>query len=94
MKDLLPREIVNRRKRGLAAPYQSWMRGPLPHFASEMLSNRSLKKKGYFDPQGVHDLMARHRAGQANYGGQILAVLIGQLWDEIFVRRPLEAPAT
>jgi hypothetical protein len=58
-----------------------------------MLSDRSLKEKGYFDPQGVRDLMDRHRAGRQNYGGQILAVLIGQLWDEVFVRRPMEAPA-
>ena len=94
MKDVLPREIVNRRKRGLMAPYQSWMRRPLPGFASELLSDRGLKDKGYFDPRAVRDLLARHRAGEGDYGGHLFAVLIGQLWDELFMGGALEAPAT
>ena len=37
MRDVLPREIAQRKKRGLSAPYTEWV-GNLPAFASELLS--------------------------------------------------------
>lgn len=84
---LLPKELVQRKKRGLKAPYEQWLRQKLPDFAEEMLSETSIKKKGYFNSDGVKDVLKGHRSGRDGYGKHLLAVLVVQLWDEIFLRK-------
>jgi len=82
----LPREILERPKRPLGGPSARWLRGELPAFAEELLSEESLRGKGWFDPQRVARTREIHRAGRANRSEQLLAVLQVQLWDEIFLR--------
>jgi asparagine synthase (glutamine-hydrolysing) len=82
VRDLLPPEIVRRRKRGMRAPFRTWLRGPLPAFAEELLSPASIREKGYFDPAAVARLVATDR--DARWTRSRLAVLTIQLWDEIF----------
>ncbi len=86
MEGILPRPIQQRRKRPLHAPYELWLRGALPAYAEELLSERSLRDKGIFDPAAVRSLLERHRAGTEERGLQLLAVLSYQVWDEIFLR--------
>ncbi|MBA2448284.1 MAG: asparagine synthase (glutamine-hydrolyzing) [Chloroflexi bacterium] len=90
----LPAEIAQRKKRGLTSPRAAWLRGRLPDFAAELLSERSLADKGYFDPRVVAQLLAQHRAGAADHASSLLAVLGTQLWDDLFMRgcRPPAQP--
>ncbi len=82
----LPEEILRRKKRGLTAPFDQWLKGKLPAFAEDMLSEPSVRRKGYFDPAAVTELIRMHRSGQRRYGRHLMAVLITQLWDEVFIR--------
>jgi asparagine synthase (glutamine-hydrolysing) len=84
--DFLPREIASRRKHGLRAPTAAWLRGPLPEFASELLSEPALRRKGYFDPRVVRRFLAEHRSGRTTWTSELFTVLCLQLWDEIFLR--------
>jgi asparagine synthase (glutamine-hydrolysing) len=84
MEGVLPPDIVNRKKRGLQVPMDTWLRAPLPEFAAERLSGPALTQSGYFDPGKVAALLRRHRAGSENFG-QILSVVLGvQVWDDLF----------
>ena len=85
MSDILPEEIVRRRKRGLAAPYVQWTRD-LPEFAMELLSETQLREKGYFNPKFVAHMVERHRSCKADYGISLMGVLGVQLWDDLFMR--------
>jgi asparagine synthase (glutamine-hydrolysing) len=85
MRGYLPEDIVKRPKRGLRAPVAEWLRGELPEFATEMLSEDDLRKKGYFNPDTVIRLLGRHRAGDGSYDSPLLAVLSIQLWDDLFL---------
>lgn len=85
VRGLLPRQIARRPKRGLRAPYEQWFSDKLPDFAADMLSQTALRKKGYFDPVAVADLLARQRRGECRCGQHLLAVLAVQLWDDIFM---------
>jgi asparagine synthetase B (glutamine-hydrolysing) len=85
MVEVLPPEIVHRKKRGLTAPFHSWLRR-LPEFASELLSERKVRDKGYFDSQRVCHMLQQHQAGHADYGWVLMAVLKVQLWDDVFLR--------
>ncbi len=91
---ILPKEIVWRKKRGLNAPYDQWLREKLPDFAVAMLSEESLREKGYFDPPAVHDLLKKHRAGERDCGAHLVGILAIQLWDELFMNGQVKAPPT
>jgi asparagine synthase (glutamine-hydrolysing) len=81
----LPPDIASRRKRGLSAPFQQWLREPLPDFAVDLLSEARLREKGYFNPAFVASLLEQHRAGCAKYGRQLLGILGVQIWDDMFL---------
>ena len=83
---VLPAEICWRRKRGLMAPSVGWWRGPLPPFVAEMLSEERLRGNGYFVPAAVAGMLERHRAGRADLGHALNAVLGIQVWDELFLK--------
>jgi asparagine synthase (glutamine-hydrolysing) len=87
LRTVLPREIVERRKRGMVAPYRQWLRGDLPDFARALLSSRSIRAKGYFDENVVAHLLAAHRSGRADRGSALMAILAIQAWDEVFIQR-------
>jgi asparagine synthase (glutamine-hydrolysing) len=87
LRTVLPREIVERRKRGMVAPYRQWLRGDLPDFARALLSPRSIRAKGYFDENVVAHLLAAHRSGRADRGSALMAVLAVQAWDDVFIQR-------
>jgi asparagine synthase (glutamine-hydrolysing) len=84
LRGVLPGEILERKKRGLTAPFRSWLRGKLPPFAEEMLSESALRGKGYFHPAAVREMLRQHREGKEEQGPRLMAVLVVQLWDEIF----------
>jgi asparagine synthase (glutamine-hydrolysing) len=85
LRGLLPQEVLQRKKHGLAAPFRQWMRD-LPEFAMELLSERQIRDKGYFDPQVVGHMVQQHRAGNADYGRPLTGVVKVQLWDDLFRR--------
>jgi asparagine synthase (glutamine-hydrolysing) len=87
MKRNLPAEIVKRKKQGLMSPFKDWIRGNLPDFAKEMLSESSLQKKGYFNPSFVLDILEKVRKGDLFWGSALMGVLNVQLWDETFINR-------
>ena len=82
----LPPEICWRRKHAFNTPTAQWLRSDLPDFAKELLSERALKEKGYFDPGLVTQVLAGHRARRANYANLLMAVLGVQLWDDMFIQ--------
>jgi len=85
LKGVLPSEILQRRKRGLSAPYWPWQ-SRLPEFVIDALSKNKLQKKGYFNPQIVRHMFDQHQQGRANFGRELLGVLNVQLWDDHFIQ--------
>ncbi len=84
MTGVLPSDIVNRKKFGMKVPTDLWLRGTLPAFAEERLSESSLREAGYFSAEKVSAILKRHRDGKENLG-QILSMVLGvQLWDGLF----------
>lgn len=87
LRGVIPEEIRLRPKAGMGVPFEAWMAGPLPSFAEEMFSERTLREKGYFEAAVVHQLLREQRDGRRKLGAVLMAVLGVQLWDEIFLRR-------
>jgi asparagine synthase (glutamine-hydrolysing) len=84
---LLPREIVNAKKRGFSIPAAAWLRGELEPFARDTLSPETLTRQGYFRPDVVERLLDEHVAGREDRSRQLWGLLAFTLWHQQHVER-------
>ncbi|WP_395748900.1 asparagine synthase (glutamine-hydrolyzing) [Prosthecobacter sp.] len=87
----LPPEIYNRRKVIFRAPLDSFHLDPEPQFVSELLSEESLRRTGYFDAKEVwywRKAFREMRAGSVprlSVEMGLAAVVATQLWHHTFI---------
>lgn len=81
--DLLPPEILSRRKRGFGVPLDRWFRTDLRAYAEGMLCSGSSRIRHHLRAEGVHELVARHMDGRTDAGNALWTLLT----LEVFLRR-------
>ena len=79
---LLPEAVRRAKKQGFSIPLAAWLRGPLRPIMRDQLSVETIRDQGFFNPEVVHDLIARHEAGRADLGRQLWNLLVFTLWHE------------
>jgi asparagine synthase (glutamine-hydrolysing) len=84
---LLPKQIVRGKKRGFSIPAAAWLRGELEPLARETLSNETLRRQGFFQPEAVTRLIDRHVVGEEDLSRQLWGLLSFTLWYERHVER-------
>lgn len=62
MGDLLPREVVHRKKMGFVFPWEAWLRGPLRAWAGERLA--TLRDRDLIDPDALDKVWREFQAGK------------------------------
>ncbi len=83
MKDVLPAEILTRKKMGFPVPFGSWIRGQFRGVIDEyVLSERALER-GIFNREYVSDLVARHAAGE-NHAERLWMLVNFEIWQRHF----------
>lgn len=91
----LPESVYKRKKVIFRAPLDSFHLDPEPPFISELLSEESLRRTGYFDPKEVHHWRKAHKELKA--GGLprlsvemgLVAVVATQLWHHTYIDNKL-----
>jgi asparagine synthase (glutamine-hydrolysing) len=82
--DLVPPEILNRRKKGFALPTGPWLAGRLHGFARDLLLSDVARARGYFRPEAVESLLDRHRAGE-DHGERLWNLITLETWHRELV---------
>ncbi len=85
LEDLLPKQILYRKKAGFSAPVRAWLLRDLREMVDDLLSAETLKKRGYFDPAEVQRLIQQHRAGREDNALKIYQLLTFELWCRKFM---------
>ena len=85
MRDILPREILQRRKLGFNIPYKNWLRSELRGLLQEALSPRRLEQQGLFNACYVQKLITEHLAGVRDHAHKLWQLLIFQLWADRYL---------
>ncbi len=80
--DLLPEEILSRRKRGFGVPLDRWFREDLEHYMQSMLGPAA-HIRGHVNGDTVDELLYEHGTGAAEHGGALWTLLT----LELFLRR-------
>lgn len=78
----VPRELVERPKRGFAVPLGIWLRGPLREWAEELLSEDRLNGTGLLATHSIRQVWSEHASGRHDHAARLWPVLMLQAWIE------------
>ncbi|MEW6363798.1 MAG: asparagine synthase (glutamine-hydrolyzing) [Acidobacteriota bacterium] len=85
---LLPKEIVQRGKKGFNMPTAKWLTGPLRPMLEDLLAEDRLKREGYFSPSYVQTLISDHMAGRSDHRKLLWTLMAFELWHDGWVTAP------
>jgi asparagine synthase (glutamine-hydrolysing) len=83
--DLLPRDILERKKRGFGTPMGAWLKGELAPLVRRLLSDSVVKGRGLFHFPTVQELIASHEANRIDGTDRLLALLNLEIWSRLYL---------
>ncbi len=84
---LLPKNILQRPKKGFGIPIADWLKGRLNPLMHDLLAPDRLKNQNLFDEKFVQKLMREHETGAASHHKQLWTLLVFQLWFDNFLEK-------
>lgn len=92
--DILPHDVLYRRKMGFSLPLAHWFRHDLYDYARQILLDERSVRRGYFRRETVDALIEDHRAGRQNNASRLWALLMLEHWHREILERPSVNVAT
>jgi asparagine synthase (glutamine-hydrolysing) len=80
VRDIVPREILTRKKMGFPVPFGAWMKGAWGDVARDVLLDPRSRQRGIIEPAAVERLIAAHASGEAEGGDALWGLLNLELW--------------
>ena len=88
LRQILPDEILGRRKMGFGVPLGRWLRGSLKELLVDtVLSDRALAR-GYFRAASVREMVKTHLAGSDRFQYLLWDLLLLERWHQMFIDQP------
>jgi len=84
MEDVLPPEVISRRKAAFGLPVRSWLKNELREMVGDLLSERRVRERGLFQP-GAVARMVRENGRRRDYTLQLWSLLTLELWQQVFI---------
>jgi asparagine synthase (glutamine-hydrolysing) len=89
-REVVPHEILDRKKTGFTIPYDVWMRDELRPLVEELLLSPRALGRGYFERQGLERMVSAHRRDGV-YAKEVFSLMVLELWHRAFVDRRADA---
>ena len=87
MTDVLPADILERKKRGFGTPMGAWLKGDLKPLLARMLDEESVRSRALFDFAQVQTLVTDHEANRIDGTDQLLSLMNLEIWSRIYLDR-------
>ncbi len=96
LKDILPHDILWRKKQGFGVPVGEWFKKDLYDFTRGIILSEKAAKRDFFDMKYIEKILEDHRTGRQNHHHRIWALLCLELWCMTFLDRsdPTQGPLT
>jgi asparagine synthase (glutamine-hydrolysing) len=93
--NLLPPDIIERKKRGFGTPMGAWLKDDLAPLMHELLSDAAIESRGLFKPAAVRELIGQHEANRVDGTDRLLALMNLEIWARMFLdgRTPQDVSA-
>jgi len=85
LKDVLPQDILHRKKRGFGTPMGAWLKGSLAGSLQALLSRESVERRGLFEAAEVERLVADHQASRIDGTDALLSLMNLEIWARIYL---------
>lgn len=85
-KHILPREILNRNKKGFGIPMGQWFRTDLKKYLTETLYSSKLIQDNILNKQFIDNIINVHMSGSEDYGYKLWNLLNLELWYDTFIK--------
>lgn len=76
----VPKELIERPKKGFSIPLAQWLRGSLREWAEPLIAERRLREEGYFYPEKIRQTWEEHLQGRKDNSSKLWSVLMFQSW--------------
>jgi asparagine synthase (glutamine-hydrolysing) len=86
LKDILPADILSRRKQGFIPPLGGWLRRELRSLVEESLLVEDSFVSRLLSPAVVHRIVREHLDGQKDHQRRLYTLLNLELWERLFIR--------
>jgi asparagine synthase (glutamine-hydrolysing) len=81
----LPKEVVDRKKKGFANPIDKWLRTSMRPFVNDCLLSENAAVNRYFNREFIRDTLEKHEENQQQHRRHIYLLLSFELWHEQFI---------
>ncbi len=78
----VPRQMIERPKKGFSIPIDAWLRGPLRGWAEDLLGETRLKREGFFNPGPIRQKWQEHLTGKHDWQYHLWDILMFEAWLE------------
>jgi len=85
MERRLPREIIERPKKGFNMPVAQWLTGQLRELVSDMLSEERIRRQGFFNSAYIKRLLDEHFSRRRDNRKLLWTLLIFELWYDTYM---------
>jgi asparagine synthase (glutamine-hydrolysing) len=92
LSELLPREVLQRKKMGFGVPIDVWFRKDLKEMAYDILLDTRCTERGYFKKEAILKLLDEHVSEQYDHCYRIWALLFLELWHKMFIDESISVP--
>jgi asparagine synthase (glutamine-hydrolysing) len=87
VRDLLPREILERPKQGFGSPMAEWLRGDFGRHARRAVDDSALRERQLLDYDVIDDLFAAHARGHGNWSKHLWNLYCVSRWYDMWIAR-------
>ena len=84
LREVLPREILQKKKMGFNPPLPQWINGELKPVIRQLLSPKAIESRGIFRPDAVQKLLRDHEQNRRDNALKIWALLMIEVWQRMY----------
>lgn len=85
MENLLPQNIIYRKKMGFPVPINQWFSDLLHKKARDILLEKRCLQRGYINRKYIEDILNQQINRQANHGRRIFSLLNLEMWHRFYI---------